>query len=546
MSDIGVLVPAEDIADRTRIVLDYTSRDWAAIRAQLIGLAKGFMPEWETAGEAGDMGTLLLELFAYMGDTLHFYIDRTASEAFLGTAVRPQSVLYIADQLGYVPIGQQAATVRLLFSLDAQAVAPLTLPLGTLLHNNPNNSADTIVFELDGDVTLAPGDVNIQGFASEGITVNDTLLGTSQGAPNTDFIISDKGVIYGSLIVRTLEAGRNVTWNYTSDLALARPTQSSYTTFTDDLGFTHIVFGDNSSGRIPAVNAQIFVTYRFGVGAVANTLAVGDINTIVPPAGIEVWGITVTNPEAPLGGTDPESVESMRFSIPRASGRIKQRAVTLNDYAELALQVPGVAKSIAHGAVYTAVYVRIAPTGGVADDHYMDQLCSAAENYLGDKVMVGSVVYAEPRQAFALWLDIFLRVTVHVSEGYNRTNVRLNVDSALRASLAFDVLDFGYEVTIGRAYRNALSVAGVDWVELNWLDIAAPTHAQELLLDTTPATRAGHVNDLRNSVYHNDLLIPRYGTTSVVEVGTDFPTLTVNELTHDGLWVKAVGGMTNT
>ena len=42
------------------------------------------MPEWETAGEASDFGTLLMELFAYMGDVMHFYIDRTASEAFLG------------------------------------------------------------------------------------------------------------------------------------------------------------------------------------------------------------------------------------------------------------------------------------------------------------------------------------------------------------------------------------------------------------------------------------------------------------------------------
>ena len=48
------------------------------------------MPEWKTAGEAADFGTLLIELFAYMGDMLHFYIDRTASEAFLGTAMRRQ------------------------------------------------------------------------------------------------------------------------------------------------------------------------------------------------------------------------------------------------------------------------------------------------------------------------------------------------------------------------------------------------------------------------------------------------------------------------
>ena len=129
MSDTGILISLEDEdVHRSRVVLDYTSRDFTAIRAQLVGLAKGLMPEWETAGEASDFGTLLLELFAYMGDVMHFYIDRTASEAFLGTAVRRQSVMYIADMLGYRPVGQQAATVELVFSLDANAEEEITLP----------------------------------------------------------------------------------------------------------------------------------------------------------------------------------------------------------------------------------------------------------------------------------------------------------------------------------------------------------------------------------------------------------------------------------
>ena len=56
----------------------------------------------------------------------------------------------------------------------------------------------------------------------------------------------------------------------------------------------------------------------------------------------------------------------MRYSIPRAAARVKQRAVTLQDYADLALQVPGVAKAVAHGQVYDKVKVRIAPVGGDA------------------------------------------------------------------------------------------------------------------------------------------------------------------------------------
>jgi len=76
-----------------RIVLDYTSRDYKAIRSMLVGLAKGLLPDWQTVGDTGDFGTLLLELYAYSNDVTNYYIDRMASEAFLGTAVRRQSVM---------------------------------------------------------------------------------------------------------------------------------------------------------------------------------------------------------------------------------------------------------------------------------------------------------------------------------------------------------------------------------------------------------------------------------------------------------------------
>ena len=65
MSDTGILISLDnEDAFRSRVVLDYTSRDFTAIRTQLVGLARGLMPEWETAGEAPDFGTLLLELIS--------------------------------------------------------------------------------------------------------------------------------------------------------------------------------------------------------------------------------------------------------------------------------------------------------------------------------------------------------------------------------------------------------------------------------------------------------------------------------------------------
>ena len=523
MTDTGILVSLEDEdVFRSRVVLDYTSRDFTAIRAQLVGLAEGLMPEWETVGESSDFGTLLLELFAYMGDVMHFYIDRTASEAFLGTAVRRQSVMYIADMLGYRPIGQQAATVKLYFSLDANAEEEITLPARTRVYNETDNAESVVVFETDVEITIEPGKVDLSVTATEGVSVRDVVLGLSLGIPNSEYLLREKGIVYGTVAVQSDEAGQTLPWTFVTDLALARPTQPVFTTFLDDQDNTHVVFGDNAAGRIPPVDATMYVSYRYGVGRKANDLAPNTINTISASSAtnIDMWGVTVRNPQSPIGGTDPETVESMRFSIPRAASRIKSRAVTLNDYADLAMQVPGVAKSVSYGTVYTAVHVVIAPVDGKGDENYMTKLCLQVEDYMKDKIIVGSTVYAEPHDVEDLWETIHIRLLVHVIEGYNRTSVRLQVESVITRLLEFNNVDFGWRVSIGKIYRAALAVQGTEWVELMWLDTApGPTTLEDQ--DMAPIT--GNANPspgIVTDIEVDPLLIPRIAPTPVLTTST--------------------------
>jgi hypothetical protein len=540
----------EDQDIDSRVVLDYTSRDFTAIRAQLVGLARGLFPEWETVGEPSDFGTLLLELWAYMADVMHFYIDRTASEAFLGTALRQQSVLYIADMLGYTPVGQQAASVALTFSIDPNATATVTLPVRTLISNATSDADQLIVFELENEIVLDPITITppatapvltATGYATEGTTDFDRMIGVSAGSPNSEFVLPNTGVIYNSVKVTSREGFQVVEWIYVDHLSMARPTQPVFTTFMDDQNFTHIVFGDNVSGRIPPNNAEIFVTYRYGAGAAANDLATDAVNTINNTTGADWWGVTVTNPESPVGGTDPESIDAMRQSIPRAAVRIKSRAITLHDYADLALQVPGVVKSVAFGTVYTAVRVRIAPVGGVANDDYLQRLCDQVEYYMADKVIIGSTVYVEPDTISALWTYLTIRLMVHVEAGYNRTSVRVEVDRVVRQVLAFDNVDFGVRVSIGQIYRAALAVQGVEWVELQWLNEVAPaTVAIEKNIEIDDDLRVIH------DIVPDTLHIPKINDTKTTELVTDWPDLSEDERTHDGLWVKAVSGLPGT
>ena len=507
MSDVGVLISLDETeVEKSKVVLDYTNRDFTAIRSQLIGLAKGLMPDWVPASEPSDFGTLLLELFAYMGDVMHFYIDRTASEAFLSTAVRYNSVLYIADMMGYTPIGQSAAIVTLTFKLDDEATADVILPAGTRVHNASGNAENVIIFETQQSVHLRaavataedPNPRQVSVLAMEGITVKDKPIGTATGVPNLDLGLAEKGVIYRSVSVITREGFQTIRWDYISDLSLGRPTQPIFTTYIDEANITHVVFGDNAAGRIPSVNAEVFATYRYGVGAAANGLEANSIDTIIPPPDIEgLELVRVWNDAPPVGGSDPESIESMKHSIPRSAGRIKHRAVTLNDYADLALQVPGVAKSVAHGTVYTAVRVKfgLSTPNGEADPEVMERYCREIESYMADKILVGSTVYAEPENSDDLWstptdgtAEIYIRVLVHVVETYNRTAVRQQVETVLRKLLDYTTVTFGTRISIGSVYRTILGVQGVEWAEVKWLSTNPPP--QEIP-DTPPGGTTG-------------------------------------------------------
>src|SRR5882724_8471277 len=100
--------------------IDYSSRDYASLRADLIARIPSMIPEW-TNRSPSDFGMVMIEEFSYVGDGLHYYIDRVVNEAFLGTAVQRSSVLALARMLDYRPTRRSAAAVVIGFTISADA-----------------------------------------------------------------------------------------------------------------------------------------------------------------------------------------------------------------------------------------------------------------------------------------------------------------------------------------------------------------------------------------------------------------------------------------
>ena len=59
--------------------LDWSNRDFDSLRLRLQALAQSVFPDW-TDFNTANFGNLLLELFSYVGDTLHFYQDNQSAQ----------------------------------------------------------------------------------------------------------------------------------------------------------------------------------------------------------------------------------------------------------------------------------------------------------------------------------------------------------------------------------------------------------------------------------------------------------------------------------
>ena len=94
------------------VSIDYTSRDYYALRDALIRRVQERTGGKWTGNDPSDFGVALVETFAYMGDLINYYIDRIANESYLGTATQRQNVLNLASMLGYTAGGYTSATVN--------------------------------------------------------------------------------------------------------------------------------------------------------------------------------------------------------------------------------------------------------------------------------------------------------------------------------------------------------------------------------------------------------------------------------------------------
>lgn len=111
--------------------VDYTARDYTAIRAALMKHVQNFFPnDWQDFTES-NLGMCILELVAYVGDQLSFYLDRVVNETFLPTVVQRANAINIVNLLGYTPRSVAAASAPLQMTMTVVQSSTVTVPAWT-------------------------------------------------------------------------------------------------------------------------------------------------------------------------------------------------------------------------------------------------------------------------------------------------------------------------------------------------------------------------------------------------------------------------------
>lgn len=172
----------------------YLNKDFDQFKSNLIRYARDNFPSANQDFNEASSGGMLVELIAYAGDVLSFYVDHAFNEQFIDTASETTNVQRNARRYGYrvpgpspalalcqfaiqVPAKQDSATVEAQPDLVA---APILLP-GTVVQSNSG-----INFTLTNrvDFTTLVGATTVAGDRSvSGVPLNFTII-------KTGFVIS--------------------------------------------------------------------------------------------------------------------------------------------------------------------------------------------------------------------------------------------------------------------------------------------------------------------------------------------------------------------
>lgn len=476
--------------------IDYTARDYSAIKEVLAKYLQQKAPDHYTDFTESGLGIALLELIAYTAEILSFSLDRMAQESYLSTARERRNVLRIAQSLGYTPGLAIASSVDLIVNtadlLDSTGTpyGVVTIPKGTQV------LAGDIVFETDIEYVLtASGGSNwlVNGVGP----VTQPIVSAIQGETRT-FDYVGTGEYLQSIVLPSYPVISNsisvvvdgISWTQVESLALGDPDNQSnrqlYQVSIDENDKATIKLGDDSTSDVISNGSAVEVTYRIGGGVKGNVATRVISGGLASDADGNPISVNVYNLTPATGGADREDIDRIKFFAPLYV-KTNDRAITVNDYKTLSASFssPDVGKVAKSGVIadpsdgisnVVSVYLWSEDNDGLLQPA-SGALREAVRLYLEDRRVVTVMVTVEP----GVNVDITATVHVRVSTNYNEQALQQKVAESWDALIASPRVRQNNELRYSWILEEINSIPGVDWVHLTQLAFVEPTEGDNMI-----------------------------------------------------------------
>lgn len=372
-------------------IFSYTRRDYEGSRQE--GLAR--IPiisngNW-TDLNATDPGIIILDYVHALADMIHYYQDHQAMEAFITTAKERSNIFRLAKQLSYSILSSKGAICYVEFTSPLIYDYTVKIPRYTSV-----STTSGIQYLTTEDAYLTPGESRVLVPCSQGVLNTIIYKGTGisrlsnvSGAVNQSLRLVNSNIDMDSIMI-TDSIGR--IWKPVEYIIFSTDLDRVYEVDLNPDDSITIKFGDGQRGIVPKVTDVLTITY---ISTAAEAGRVSENSLIILDTPIlndkgQYLDFSVNNPQASSGGSSSQTSRQIRDLAPGAI-KAQGRAVTLEDYENLAKLVDGVADAKAYDlntkpdlCLYHEVKVLVTPED---PEGSIELLISQVYNFLSKRVI---------------------------------------------------------------------------------------------------------------------------------------------------------------
>lgn len=191
-------------------VRNYLAKDFDSLRNQILNYARLYYPDRIQDFSEASMGGLLLDMAAYVGDVMSFYLDHQYNELDPDVAVEPENIERLIKSAGVPITGASPAVASVTIAIEVPSVfEPSTSKYVPLPSALPIVKADSTFAATNGVQFSLLSNVDFQRKKADGNYAADVRIGklNPQGNP-TSFVMLLEGLcISGKQTTETFTIG---------------------------------------------------------------------------------------------------------------------------------------------------------------------------------------------------------------------------------------------------------------------------------------------------------------------------------------------------